>query len=416
MAPAFKMQKHAARVLMAGSLLSFFSGPAILIYPFGIFAIAIAESAGLPKQQIAATIGPVLLLTIPLAPVLGWIIQRFHTPALAVMGMVGAGCGLLVLSAAPVTPILFTAFLAVAFLLTQLASPGVTSALVTHKFDKGRGLALGAVSAFTGLGVAVVPAVDSWMIGQWSWRHAYAAGGVVILLAAVVNLLLLRGVSSTRSTGGGVPGQAMGAVLKESVAFLRRDPTFWLIAGYFFLLVVVANAMPLHLPLILEERGAAANTQALSLTVTGVTMVVARPLLGWVLDWLSVRAVLAILATGPLVGVLILLASGGTSLALVSAACFGLALGGEIVCLSYIISRAFPLERFGSTYGWCMLVLALAAGAGPIAISALFKVGNSYDAPLMMMAVASLLALILCYFLKESRIRPTAVGLVQQGA
>jgi hypothetical protein len=33
-----------------------------------------------------------------------------------------------------------------------------------------------------------------------------------------------------------------------------------------------------------------------------------------------------------------------------------------------------------------------------------------------MMAVASLLALILCYFLKESRIRPTAVGLVQQGA
>jgi MFS family permease len=186
--------------------------------------------------------------------------------------------------------------------------------------------------------------------------------------------------------------------------------------GYFFLLAVVANAMPLHLPLILQERGAPTNVQALSLTVTGITMLVARPTMGWVLDTFPVRWVLVGMTMGPLAGVLLLLAGGGAAGALVSAIGFGMALGGEVVALNYIISRAFPLERYGSTFGWCMLVLGLAVAGGPIAISTLVHFGGSYEAPLIMMLVGSLLALFICFFLNDARVRrPTKSVLVQQG-
>jgi MFS family permease len=286
---------------------------------------------------------------------------------------------------------------------------------VFQTFDRGRGLALGAVSAFTGLGVAVIPVVDSWLIGAWGWRNAFAVGGGTVLLAALINLFLLRGVSSNRPTATDANSQALAVVLRDSLSVLAMDSTFWNIVGLFFLLAVLANAMPLHLPLILQQRGAAPPLQALSLTVLGVTMIVARPMMGLVLDWLPIRWVLAIMVAGPLAGVLILLAGSGTSGALVSAAGFGLTIGGEIVCLSYIICRAFPPERFGSTYGWGMLALALGAGAGPIAVSALVKVGGGYEAPLIMMVVAGALALAICFFFIDSRFRFVTPGLVQQG-
>jgi MFS family permease len=236
----------------------------------------------------------------------------------------------------------------------------------------------------------------------------------VIFLAAFANLFLLRGISSSRPADR-TESLPIIPVLKESLAFVRKDRTFWLIAGFFFFLVVVANAMPLHLPLILQERGATRNIQALSLTITGVSMVIARPLLGWVLDRFPTRWVLALMMAGPLAGTLGLLVSGTTLVALISAAGFGMALGGEIVCLSFILSRAFSQERFGPIFGWFMLVLALAGAAGPISISALVKWGGGYNTALMMMAVACVLSLIFCTFLNDSRVRPTAAVLVQQG-
>jgi hypothetical protein len=62
-----------------------------------------------------------------------------------------------------------------------------------------------------------------------------------------------------------------------------------------------------------------------------------------------------------------------------------------------------------------MLVVGLAAGVGPIAINALVKLGGGYDAPLMMMGLAGVLALLISIFFNNSRVPPTEAGLVQQG-
>jgi MFS-type transporter involved in bile tolerance (Atg22 family) len=86
------------------------------------------------------------------------------------------------------------------------------------------------------------------------------------------------------------------------------------------------------------------------------------------------------------------------------------------VALTYIISRAFPLERFGSTFGWCMLILAFAVGAGPLATSALVKLSGSYHSALIMMLIFSMLALIIAFFLNDSRVRRSQTGLANQGA
>ena len=388
---------RAVRVTMASSLISFLSLPTLIIYPFGIFAIAIAEHSGLAKQQVAAMIGPALLANIITQPLVGWIVQRFPKPAIAVAAMIGASLGLLLLSLAPATPVVFVLALTLATVLTSAATPTIVSALVSETFDRRRGLVLGTVMALTGLGIALLPVLVSSLIGGWGWRGAYVGLSILAGAGALLNFILLRGVSTSRPTGSASEATTLSA--------LTRDPTFWIIALFFFLLAVVANAIPMHLPLILQERGAAPQIRALSLTVLGFTMIVSRPLLGWAVDRLPVRWVLAIMVVGPLAGSALLLNAHGEVAALISAIGFGLAIGGEFVCLGYMVSRGFPLNRFGAIYGWLSLVLALGVAAGPMAISALVKATGGYGAALMMMVAASVLALIVCAFLKDSRFR-----------
>jgi MFS family permease len=98
---------------------------------------------------------------------------------------------------------------------------------VLQNFDKGRGLALGVVAACTGLGMAVIPVLDSWMITHFGWRQAYAMCGGLIFVGAIVNVGVLRGVSSTQS-GAALPAthavdQSLAVVLKESFGTLRKD-------------------------------------------------------------------------------------------------------------------------------------------------------------------------------------------------
>jgi MFS family permease len=386
------------RLLAGCGLISFLSLPTLYIYPFGVFAIAIADSNQWPTQQVAAMIGPAIALSLFAHPVNGWLIQRFHKPTIAVLAQVGAAAGLCLLAFAPPDLQHFKQMLIAAVLLSTLTSPAITSALVSENFDRRRGLALGVVMACTGIGVAALPIISAKVIGIWGWRVAYAVLAVITLTAAIANVPLLRfpahqSVLQRAATDGRNDGL---------IAALKK-PTFWLMAAFFFVLAVAANAMPVHLPLILQERGSSAEVGALSLTVIGLTMIVSRPLMGYLIDRLPIRMVLAILLAGPLAGSASLLLTRGRIAGLISAGGFGLAIGGEFVCLGYMVSRGFALNSFGMIYGWLALAFGAGQALGPMSISVLVtRAAGNYAPALLLVSVASLTALGLALCVKDS--------------
>jgi OFA family oxalate/formate antiporter-like MFS transporter len=387
-----------ARVLIVGALGSFFNFATLIMYPFGVFAIAVAKTNGWSTQAVAAMLGPALLVNFWTMPVVGWAVTRFHKPRVAVFALTGLGAGVGLLAFAPPSEKLFGITLAVALLLASAANPTVYSALVLETFERRRGLALGSIIAFTGLGMSAIPVVSARLIEAWGWRAAYGILGGCAICVALVSALLLRGRRSV------LPRPVRRSLAtRQILSAAVRQPTFWIIAGIIFLLAATANSVALHLPLILQERGASSRIGALSVAVIGLTTIVSRPIIGYLIDHLSIRLVLTIMLVGPIAGYASLMLTTGALAGLVSAIGFGLAIGGEFVCLGYMISRAFPMEHFGIIYGWLGLGLFLGQACGPIGISLAVKLAGGYGLSLAMMISGCLLALGLSWSLKESR-------------
>ena len=392
------------RVLAACSIGSLIALSTLIVYPFGLFAIAIARDAQWSAAATAGLIGPALLILIPAQPVVGWIVGRYDGRRVTICAMVALVFALLLLATAPLVLGWFQFILTLAIILGSLATPAIYSAIISKTFDRRRGLALGFALSFTGLGVAVLPFVASFIIERWGWRAAYGGfAGLAALGALTVALLVPRppdlpaaNTSSAIANDRDIPPVEGGVV---------GDRTFWISATIFVLVTTAANSVPLHLPIILQQRGAGLNVAATSLGVMGITMIVGRPLVGYLLDILPIRIVLAIILGGPMLGSIALLTTGGTAVAILAAVGFGLAVGGEFACLGYMVSRAFRPDQFGIVYGWLAMAVATGVAAGPIGISILLRLGEGYTPPLLMVVTACVLGLGATLTLTEAAFR-----------
>jgi MFS family permease len=390
---------RAARALAAGSISSFVNIATFIIYPFGVFASAMAADFGWTKVFISSLIGPALLVTVPAQPVIGWIINRFPLRAVAVASLALLALAMVLLGLAPPKAGLLTLDLVVAVALAALASPAVCSAIISENFDKGRGLALGVALGFTGLGVAIFPLLVSFMIDLWTWRVSFFVLSAIAGCCAIAMFVLVP----TQSVRGSKPKD--NKAYRRLVSAIARDSTFWRMVAIFVLLPLTANAIPLHLPFILEERGAEPRVAAMSLSVLGIVMIFARPLVGALLDRLPVRAVLTFMIAGPLAASVALLLSRTTLTPIVAAAGFGLTIGGEFTCLGYMVSRAFGVPNFGIVYGWLSMSVATGVACGPIAISKLLSLGHGYTPSLYLTCGASALSLLISWTLDDARFR-----------
>ena len=67
---------------------------------------------------------------------------------------------------------------------------------------------------------------------------------------------------------------------------------------------------------------------------------------------------------------------------IVGVLCVGFVLGAEMDVLGYLVSRFFPFEDFGKTYGLLLLVFAVAYGLGTYLMGACYDAYGSYRAAL----------------------------------
>lgn len=385
-----------ARIIAASAIGCLISIATVIVFPFAVFAAPIAEDFGWSKALVSALIGPALLVTIPAQPLIGWAVARYPKRNFAVVSMCLLGVGTIIIANAPADMRLFPLLFVLAVVLSAPATNTVYNALISETVDRRRGLALGATSAFAGLGIAVLPLMLTYIIEASSWRVGYLALSALAFISAIALFFLLpsRGSANMPTESRLLRGDA-------KVAF--RDPVFWQLAVLFFLLPMVANAIPLHLPLILEGRGASPKVAATSLSVLGLVMILARPLSGILLDIMSIRVVLLLLLAGPLVGSVALVLLDGPLVAILAAAGFGLCIGGEFVCLGYLVSRAFAVRSFGLVYGLLAMTVALGVSVGPMFVSAFLGLSGGYALPLQLTIGLTAIGMMVTMTLREAR-------------
>jgi cyanate permease len=104
--------------------------------------------------------------------------------------------------------------------------------------------------------------------------------------------------------------------------------------------------------------------------------------------------------------------SGAQSLAAgaLGAALIGFGMGGEADIVPYALSHFFGLRSFSTLYGLTWTAYAAAGAIGPVLMGKAFDATGSYEALLLQLAGATVLAGILMLLLGDTRKSPQTVS------
>jgi len=375
-----------------------FWGAPVTVFSFGVFLKPLMRDyhAGRAAVSLGYTLGS--FAAVISALLTGRLVDRYGArkvilPATAMFGAVLLGAK--VLSASLTQSYFFYVLLG---LLVNGVGPVPYGDVVSHWFERNRGLALGLMMLGIGSGAIIMPFLAQRLIARFGWRAAYVILGCAVLLISLPVVavflkehpgklwLLPDGVmrSALRTHDAGTSG------LASREAF--RTPTFWLMLSAFFLVGASVHGCLVHMTAMLTDRGLTMETAALGSSLMGAAVLLGRVGSGYLLDRFFAPYLAAGFFGGVTVGIGLLWAGATPGLAFAGAFLIGLGMGAEVDEIAYLIGRYFGLRAFGEIYGWAFGAFVLAGALGPLAMGAGFDLSGSYRGPLEAFFATSLVA------------------------
>lgn len=393
----------------------FLGAGSIIVYSFSVFLIPLARDFHSTRGAISFAYTLFAFAAAPGALIMGRLIDRFGVRIVTIFSL--TTCALLLLSNALFFGKIWHLY-SFYFLLGLVGigtSPLPYSDLISHWFDRRRGLALGLMMLGLGASAIIMPPLMQRLITTVGWRAAYELYGAAVLVIAVPLLaLFLKERPESMGLfpdGDNAPRAIVHANYSDQgLAWreVRNDRAFWYMLSAFFLLVVGLQGCLVHLPAMLVGRGSTPQTAAWAASLFGAAVLIGRPSIGYLLDRFFAPYVAAFFFAQAALGIALLALNGPPWLPFVSAISVGFGLGAEGDVMAYMVSRYFGLRSFAEIYSylWCGFVVAV--GAGPYLMGLGFDKTGSYLVPLVAFAAAGCAAAVLIARLGPYRFSPRA--------
>jgi MFS family permease len=335
-------------------------------YSLGLFVAPLQAEFGWTRAQVSGAATFQQLGIFLSAPIVGRLADRVGNRTIAIGSYIATPLAFLAL--AQTGPSL-TAWYAL-WLLVSLAGCGTTPAIwarvVSLRFDRHRGLALGLMLMGTGAAAMLAPALLGPFIAAHGWRAGLTA------LAAIVAAI---GIPVSVLTGRWEPGSGLTPQARDRGRIEINFAT-GRIALIGFLLGVIVAALIVHLVPMLIDRGVAPAQAARMAALVGMAVLVARLMVGWLFDRFHAPRVACLFLTSPIIACAILWMQGPT---IPAALMLGLAAGAEVDMLAYFTSRYAALENYGATYGLVLGLFSLGAAFGPPVFGAAIDATGNAD-------------------------------------
>lgn len=408
-------------VVLAAVVGLFWAVP-ITVYSFGTFLRPLMQSLHASRAGISVAFTLQALTHSASAPAVGWLIGRFGTRRVIAAALALLACTLIALR-------VFSGGIGqfyIAYAALGLASSGMGPIaygnVISRWFDRRRGLALGLSTMGIGVGAVFMPVIAQHLISGFGWRTAYALLGVCVLLVGAPSLLALR--EDPRELGlamdGDTPPASTVAAADGAAGLTAREAwrsqTFWLMASAFFLSGAAAQGCVVHMVAMLGDGGLSARMAALGSALLGSATMIARVGAGYCLDRFFAPRVASLFYGFLLVGIGLFLAGSAAHAATAGAFFIGLGLGAEADIIPYLISRYFGLRAFAPIGSMAFAVFVLGGALGPLLMGAGFDWSGSYRSVLVLLFLATSLAVILMLRLGPYRFHPRPAHVSQQKA
>jgi MFS family permease len=335
-----------------------------------------------------------LLVSAAIAPIGGWIADRYGVRPVMVVGALLLAGGLFGYSTIhSVGDIYLMRILTGA----SLAGAGlvICVTLVSRWFVAHRGLALGLMLSGTSLGNALVPQIATWLIGEHGWRNAFGVLACVPLAMLPIMLFVIKEWPEHLGLApyGGQPAAATGAATGYEFVPALRTANFWLIGLSAFCTFYSILGLSGNLFLHARDLGFDAASAArlfLPLFVMGIVGKVGAGLLTEVLR----RKVVFALALGLMLVGAILLTTLARPLLWPALWLFGLGWGANYTMLQALVADVFGARSLGKILAAINVMDATGGALGPWVTGMLFDVNHDYQFAFGLMS--ALVATALC--------------------
>jgi MFS family permease len=313
----------------------------------------------------------------------GWVVDRFGPRRLMMIGILMAGAALVGLGSISSLGMFyfFYFFNALGYV---CGGPLPNQVLLTQWFDRSRGKAMGFAYLGIGIGGAIVPWISHMLVQHFGWQPALRILGFSIIVVSFPLALLVKETPRVRTTGGSVN------FLSPNSAF--KAPSFYLLTLGSMCSVAAISGTQQNLKLFLSlDRHFSQRDAASVLSLVLAFSIAGRLLMGWLADRFSKKQVMLLTFLLVAAGIPLMFLATSRFVLYVSAAIFGIGLGGDYMIIPLVTAEIFGIEILGRLLGVILTAGGIAEAAAPWVISRLRdSTGNYFVSCFVLVGVALL--------------------------
>ena len=312
----------------------------------------------------------------------GWLIDRFGPRLLMLAGILLAGTALVGLGSVS-TLGLFYFFYMVNALGYVCGGPLPNQVLLSRRFQKSRGKAMGIAYLGIGLGGAVAPWVSQMLVLRLGWQMALRSVGIMVVLIAFPVAFLVKESAGQKENAGTAAQPKLGR------AFLSR-PFLLLVTGSMLSIAAVSGTQQ-NLKLFLSlDLHYAQNQSARLLSLVLAFSIAGRLLMGWLADQIPKKHVMLLIYLLIACAIALLFVRSSSTL-YAFAVVFGIGLGGDYMIVPLITAEIFGLQGLGRLLGVILTAGSVAEGLAPWLVGHLRDSTGSYAEAFAVMSGMALL-------------------------
>ena len=404
-------------MLGVAALGMFASGPG-QSHMFSVFILPIGRDLGISHTSVSSAYAMATLVAAFGLPYVGRLVDRYGVRQVLLCVAVLLGFAAIAFGAVAGMVTLALGFGALRFL-GQGSLMLCSANLVAQWFNRKRGFALSLMGLGFSLSVAAHPPLAQWLIDQIGWRAAWFWLGImtwVLLVPAVALLVESKPERVGLVPDGHPPGDEAGPDRADSadvglaVGQALRTPAFWIIALSLATFSMLVTGLFFHQVSIFHHAGLSPQMAAWVFPISAVTMVLAMPVFGRLLDRLPTKPMFA--------GAMLTMTAAILALALVddpaTGALYGVVFGINNAAvhthMSYVWPRFFGRRHLGSIQGTAATIMVVGASIGPLPLGAAFDLYGEYTTALLVLAVLPVLCSVAILLMRPPRLEATEHG------
>ncbi|MBL7209706.1 MAG: MFS transporter [Dehalococcoidia bacterium] len=345
-----------------------------------------------------------------LAPVIGFVVDRFGSRKMTLFGVIIVGFGLIFVSLTHSLTMFYGAFLLLALGAGSCTSVVLTTA-VANWFKRNIGKALGITACGFGAGGAFIPLIV-WLIDAYDWRTALLILGLGMWTLGITLAFVIRdkpeqyGYLPDGDTHAGSTSKSEVQVQVVEVAFKEaiKGRTLWLIGLAEAIRFAILTAVVIHIMPYLSSIGISRRDAGLVATAVPLLSLIGRFGFGWLGDIVDKRYAMASTHLVMGLGMLALSYANIRWAILPFLLLFPLGYGGGMSLRGVILTDYFDRIHFGKALGIIMGISSIGGIIGPALAGWTFDTLGNYSVVWFAFSALTLVALPIILVIPAARV------------